>query len=1207
MPEFDPERLEVANSLRIDLALENELTIPQARALVRCLQTSWDVPALRWRNRESSTLISDARRLLHAAEIFYEIEGPASARAIDCYRRAGEIFEWLTRATDDIRRTTPVELLSAAAFQLGGLPAMADALVAVADLGDPGSALYASFLRANFDAVLAHCVAFWRDHPEYLQREGSAGILREEGPGRIGWYFTVELVRALGLCADCLRRGDDARLTQALLKMKTLDGMATRTFNNDISLLISLFYAVARSYAAASIYGLVRRLAYPGHTRSHELASYCRRQYSRRRGILWASQQAGLQRLIAEDSFALCTPTGSGKTLIANLGIVKELLLRDHDGVIPLAIYLVPSRALAGEVEHKLRGELGAEFIVTGLYGGTDWGITDYWLAADRPTVLVATVEKAEALMRYLAPHLIARLKLLIIDEAHQVVPDDVDNARKDFANHSSRALRLESFVSRLLAQVPGLVRIALTAVAGGAAGPVARWVEARENAQPVGIRYRSTRQIIGVIENARGRSSRLLLELMNGKPLRLQERGDAVYMNLQIEPMPKLPAKMYSSLYRFNELNVLWTALHLVEGERRILISVAQEPEQTMGWYVEAFALAAWTGFAPFEPPGGAFGALYREALDSCVDYCGADSYEAALLAHGIATSHGQMPQRLRRLMTELIDRKICPITLATATLTEGVNLPFDIIFVTALQRASFDAEDEERIVRPMSTAEFRNLAGRAGRPGAAKGMEGMTFVALPTTIGATAPGLRRRQRRQMAGLHENYATMRDNLGAEELGAEATDSPLGLLLEAIREKFEVILGGDDDEAFLNWLEATAPSDISKHAGTGGTGDRARLADSLDELDAVLLAAIEEVSRLDGAALEPATLERRLAEVWRSSFTAAAAAREEWMQSAFIQRGRGLVDTVYSDATERSRLYQYGFSPHVGRRFEATAAAIRDQLLAAGDYGSDNEADRLARFVTVGALLTEDHGFGFRIRNTQTDQDLLANWEEVLAWWVGVAEAVAPEPSALRSWQRFVSENLEFRLGVAIGAVVAQAWTQGADGPLAIPSLAEWRATTELPWFGFWARELLRWGTLDPFVAFALAQGHARTRQEAAALRMEFNAWLEREVDEIGSEDRIDPQHFLEWERNLPRRADERAAEAPEPARLTGTDGRKEHYAVLPVRIGETVYWLDAAGYELARSNDEFESFDDNALSDDFTLDAVREEPVVRRTYRSAL
>jgi superfamily II helicase len=83
------------------------------------------------------------------------------------------------------------------------------------------------------------------------------------------------------------------------------------------------------------------------------------------RGVLWTSQLQGIDRLRQESSFALCTPTGSGKTLIANLALVRELLLREADGLAPLAMYLVPSRALAGEVEAKLRSELGRDMTVT--------------------------------------------------------------------------------------------------------------------------------------------------------------------------------------------------------------------------------------------------------------------------------------------------------------------------------------------------------------------------------------------------------------------------------------------------------------------------------------------------------------------------------------------------------------------------------------------------------------------------------------------------------------------------------------------------------------------------------------------------------------------------------------------------------------------------------------------------------------------------
>jgi Lhr-like helicase len=315
----------------------------------------------------------------------------------------------------------------------------------------------------------------------------------------------------------------------------------------DAWLLVSLLRATTDRYVAANIYPRVMRLAEPSPASASRLRAFAREQFARGRGILWTSQIHGLDRLITDSSFALCTPTGSGKTLIATLALVKELLIARSERVAPLALYLVPSRALASEVEAKLTGELGqtGDLIVTGLYGGADWGITDYWLKAEQPAVLVATVEKADALMRYLGPMLLARLRLLIVDEAHQVVTETDDQARVSFAEHSSRSMRLEAFVSRVLALKPGVIRIALTAVAGGAAGPVARWVEGRADAEPVGTRYRSTRQIIGVLQAIPGQPGRIVLDLMNGRALYVRGRQeDAVYLPLRIPPMPRLPAR---------------------------------------------------------------------------------------------------------------------------------------------------------------------------------------------------------------------------------------------------------------------------------------------------------------------------------------------------------------------------------------------------------------------------------------------------------------------------------------------------------------------------------------------------------------------------------------------------------------------------------------------------------------------------------------
>jgi len=805
--------------------------------------------------------------------------------------------------------------------------------------------------------------------------------------------------------------------------------------------------------------------------------------------------------------------------------------------------------------------------------------------------------------MRYLGPILLTRLNLLIVDEAHQVVPEDNDNTKNSFADHSNRSLRLESFVSRLLTLSPDIVRIALTAVAGGASLPVARWIEKREDAEAIGTRYRSTRQIIGVLQTSPRSSGRMLLELMNGRPLYVHGRDEPVYINLRIPSMPQLPASMRNSIYRFNQLNVLWAALHLIDDERRILISIAQQPEKTMRWYKEALEMGEWQDSISFTPPeGGDQLYWFRETRAACVDYCGEDSYEVALLDRGIATNYGQMPQRLRRLMTDLIDRCICPITVATATLTEGVNLPFDLIFVTALKRTTFDPSIQQQVDIPLSTSEFNNLAGRAGRPGATKGMEGMTLVAIPQQPSTTAPGQIRTQRRQIVNIKNDYENLRHNLLAEEMEGDDINGPLALLLSSIAERATDLYGIEDDQ-FIEWLESVIPVEISEDAGKGESSMEAQLADSVDELDGVLLSALEEFNRIDNQALEGAAVEIFLASLWQKTFTRVAAIQEAWMEQAFIRRGHRIIDVIYPDADERKRLYQYGFTPFVGRRFEQIAPEIRAIIEASNKYGSASINERLKIFENLGSLLEDERGFGFRVRNTNTDRLLLEKWKDVFGWWMKVEDADRPDPDKLRSWQRFVTDNIEFRLGVAVGSVVAQAWADGTEDPLEVPSLDAWRETTGLPWFGFWARELLRWGTLDPFVAFALAQGLARTRSEASDRRQEFEIWLSDNHENIEDDDKIDPQLFLQWGRSLPQEVTEVQDGIYIDAELTGTSGQHTSYNVIPIIDSDYVSWIDASGYELARSQFQEGLMGANTFKNDFELQISSDSVVVQKIY----
>ncbi|WP_346897557.1 DEAD/DEAH box helicase [uncultured Roseibium sp.] len=1233
MARLDEQRRALAMNLLFNRAAENELTPTQARLFVRSLQKSWQVPPIAWGERESHEQFDDARRLLHAAGIFREIDGEELPEALACYRRAAELLEWLARSSDPVTRDVPAALLAAGAYQQAGLPAMATSLLRLGDYGGGIAEIFAAFLSADFDRLLGKSAAFWADNAALTGRDGSAPILAADGEpevesdepaddeaagaqarddrepvvdrgftSKFGWYLVVELVRSVGLIADALRRGNDNRLAQGIEMLASLSSLATRLTSDELWMLINLVEASAKRFAASSIHLRVARLTARAPHRQARMWQFAREQFARGRGTLWTSQVQGIERLIASDSFALCTPTGSGKTLVANLALVKELLLVDEQaGRAPLALYLVPSRALASEVEAKLTAELGSDFIVTGLYGGADWGITDYWLTADQRVVLIATVEKAEALMRYVGHLLVHRLRLLIIDEAHQVVSDDDANAQEALASHNSRAMRLEAMVSRLLAIQPDMARIALTAVAGGAARPVAQWIEGSMDATPVGLNYRSSRQLIGALRVDPRRAPEAVLDMMNGQILYVRGRDAPVYLPLRIPAMPLPAAIIRNSLPHYTQLYVLWTALHLREGNRRVLISVAQSPERLMKRYAEAFDLPGWQNVPQFEPPAEPDKlARFQETRAAAVDYCGIQSFEVRLLDRGIATSYGQMPQRLRRLMTDLIDRRICPLTLATATLTEGVNLPFDIIFLTSLERRSYDAEAGQPIVIPISTAEFRNLAGRAGRPGAAESIEGMILVALPEAVSTTAPRQRPDQLRQVQRATRSYDDLLARLQAEDAGG-AVNSPLVVLLRSIWQKAAALLGLQTEEQFHAWLEATLPENAGANLGVSSRTPADQLGDSLDELDGFLLAASEELSRLEPEGIEGARVEVFLRDLWQRTFARVATADEEWLERTFIKRGQAFVERLYPDAQQRQRLYQYGFTPYIGRRFELVAPQLIAELQRAAEFGTWTTQQRFDLFTRLGDRVRAEPGIGFRVRDTVADQQVLANWRGVMSWWMQSPGAVAPDAEHLRTWQRFVSDNIEFKLGVAVGAAVAQAWGQNA-GDLESPTLETWRAVTGLPWIGFWFRELIRWGTLDPFVAFSLAQGISQTRENAAALRPEFDAWLAQEELPRDAETLIDPQRYLAWQRSIQVRRDADEIVSESGAELTGVDGRRLSYDVRPVPRNGSIDWIDAAGFSVARSPYSADLLTGRPDRHDFTIQS-QPEVIVKRTY----
>ena len=122
-----------------------------------------------------------------------------------------------------------------------------------------------------------------------------------------------------------------------------------------------------------------------------------------------AQEKAIKKGLLDGKSLLVCTPTASGKTLIAELAGVKSIM--EGKGKV---IYIVPLKALASEKHKEFRRKYGKLFKIAISIGDMD-SADEYLLDYD---FIITTSEKLDSLMRHHAPWL-KYVRVVIIDEIH--------------------------------------------------------------------------------------------------------------------------------------------------------------------------------------------------------------------------------------------------------------------------------------------------------------------------------------------------------------------------------------------------------------------------------------------------------------------------------------------------------------------------------------------------------------------------------------------------------------------------------------------------------------------------------------------------------------------------------------------------------------------------------------------------------------------
>ncbi|MBI2660840.1 DEAD/DEAH box helicase [Candidatus Woesearchaeota archaeon] len=159
--------------------------------------------------------------------------------------------------------------------------------------------------------------------------------------------------------------------------------------------------------------------------------------------------------LLEGKNLLVCTPTASGKTLIAELACFKTIF--EEKGK---AVYIVPLKALASEKYNDFRRKYGGKAKIGLSIGDSDASdsyLSDY-------DMIITTSEKLDSLLRHRVPWLM-NVKVIVVDEIHLL-------------NDADRGPTLEIIITILKKLLKNVQLIGLSATIGNPK-ELAEWLTA--------------------------------------------------------------------------------------------------------------------------------------------------------------------------------------------------------------------------------------------------------------------------------------------------------------------------------------------------------------------------------------------------------------------------------------------------------------------------------------------------------------------------------------------------------------------------------------------------------------------------------------------------------------------------------------------------------------------------------------------------------
>lgn len=460
---------------------------------------------------------------------------------------------------------------------------------------------------------------------------------------------------------------------------------------------------------------------------------------SRGRPFLWPSAKEYVQQCLPGPSrdAVVAMPTGSGKSFVAELGIIHAL----SSGSV---IYLAPTNALVHQIRRDLEEALRpfAKVKILAFMGSSEYtGLLEEGFEAFEETqgrfVAVMTPEKCSLALR-LTPDIVAECSLCIFDECHLL-------------NDESRGITADVLMAQLFYHAPAMRLILMSAMVANP-DQLADWLRTARShdAKPNITKWRPTRTLRGMLVIDQNESSRPF-EDAKAELQQLRAKSKA-----QSRPRKNksfdAPLALIAGLsgpwaldadardFRFAPLDISIEASASVMGHgyigfnvpswknpatRLLAQKLAQNGIPTIAFIMTSrhhpFGLAGdvtspMPGCCILE--GKAMPAIVESWLALADAELGVETELRSLLYQGIAVHTSAMLQVEQAAAEWMFTKGFAKLMFATATLAQGLNLPAIAVVVSGT--AMGDPRDADKIpgLGSRADAAILNAFGRAGRP---------------------------------------------------------------------------------------------------------------------------------------------------------------------------------------------------------------------------------------------------------------------------------------------------------------------------------------------------------------------------------------------------------------------------------------------------------------------------------------------------------